>query len=103
MWAIQVSVVLSLVCRVLLTPFHYRPRGPSRGRDVAVYVFNINQPSLSNPFYSVLVSFPVLMALLLVFHSVTEGRPWMSDVSPLSGISGLSFDSTLLSTSCSSA
>ena len=26
-----------------------------------------------------------------------EGRPEMSDVSPLSGISGLSFDSTLLS------
>ena len=26
-----------------------------------------------------------------------EGRPGMSDVSPLSGISGLSFDSTLLS------
>ena len=25
-----------------------------------------------------------------------EGRPGMSDVSPLSGISGLSFDSTLL-------
>ena len=26
-----------------------------------------------------------------------EGRPGMSDVSPLSGISGLSFDSTLVS------
>ena len=33
-----------------------------------------------------------------MFHSLTpEGRPGMSDVSPLSGISGLSFDSTLLS------
>ena len=33
-----------------------------------------------------------------VFSCVTsEGRPWMSDVSPLSGISGLSFDSTFLS------
>ena len=29
--------------------------------------------------------------------STPEGRPGMSDVSPLSGISGLSFDSTLLS------
>ena len=29
--------------------------------------------------------------------SPPEGRPGMSDVSPLSGISGLSFDSTLLS------
>ena len=30
-------------------------------------------------------------------HGTPEGRPGMSDVSPLSGISGLSFDSTLLS------
>ena len=30
-------------------------------------------------------------------HTSPEGRPGMSDVSPLSGISGLSFDSTLLS------
>ena len=29
-------------------------------------------------------------------HTSPEGRPGMSDVSPLSGISGLSFDSTLL-------
>ena len=35
----------------------YVPAGsPSRGGDVAVYVFNINQPSLLTPFDSVLVS-----------------------------------------------
>ena len=28
----------------------------SRGGDVAVYVFDINQPSLPTPFYSVIVS-----------------------------------------------
>ena len=32
-----------------------------------------------------------------VYVDAPEGRPGMSDVSPLSGISGLSFDSTLLS------
>ena len=35
---------------------------PSRGWDVAVYVFDINQPSLSTPFNSVLVSVSVLMS-----------------------------------------
>ena len=29
---------------------------PSLGGDVAVYVFDINQPTLPTPFYSVLVS-----------------------------------------------
>ena len=33
---------------------------PSRGRDVTVYVFNTDQPSLPTPFYSVLVSISLL-------------------------------------------
>ena len=37
---------------------------PSRGGDVAVFVFDTNQPSLTTPFYSVLVS----MALSTAFH-----------------------------------
>ena len=52
---------------------------PSRGGDVAVYVFNINQPSLPTLFYSVLVSVSVFMALSTVFHSTT-----FPDNSPLS-------------------
>ena len=39
---------------------------------------DINQPSLPNPFYSVLVSFSVVMALPTVFHSIN------SDNSPFS-------------------
>ena len=35
---------------------------------------------------------------IVAFFSAPEGRPGMSDVTPLSGISGLSFDSTLLPT-----
>ena len=43
------------------------PTGPpSRGGDVAVCVFDINQPSLPTPFYSVLVFISVLMALSLI-------------------------------------
>ena len=42
---------------------------PSHGGDVVVYVFDINQPSLPTPFYSVLVSMSVFMALSTVFHS----------------------------------
>ena len=50
----------------------------SRGGDVANCVFDINQPSLPTPFYSVLVSVSVFMALSTVFHSIN------SDNSPLS-------------------
>ena len=45
---------------------------PSRGGDIAVYVFGLNQPSLPTPFYYVLVSVPVLMALSTVFHSINS-------------------------------
>ena len=52
---------------------------PSRGGDVTVYVPDINQPSLPTPFYSVLVSVSVFMALSTVFHSINS-----PDNSPLS-------------------
>ena len=42
----------------------------SRGGDVAVYVVDINQPSLPTPFYSVLVSVHVFLVLSTVFHSI---------------------------------
>ena len=39
----------------------------SSGGDIAVYVFDINQPSLPTPFYSALVSISVFMVLQLYF------------------------------------
>ena len=51
----------------------------SRGGDVAVYVFDVNQPSLPSPFHSVLVSISAFMALSTVFHSINS-----PDNSPLS-------------------
>ena len=51
----------------------YVPTGsPSRGGDVAVYVFDMNQQSLLTPFYSALVSVSVFMALSTVFHSINS-------------------------------
>ena len=47
---------------------------PSRGGDVTVYVCDINHPSLPTPFYSVLVSISVLMAISTVFHSIKTLR-----------------------------
>ena len=44
-----------------------------------VYVFDVNQPSLPSPFYSVLVPVSVFMALSTVFHSINS-----PDTSPLS-------------------
>ena len=52
---------------------------PSRGGDVAVYVFDINEASLPTQCHSVLVSISDLMALSTVFHSINS-----PDNSPLS-------------------
>ena len=52
---------------------------PSRGGDVVVSVFDINLQSLPTPFYSVLASISVFMALSPVFHSINS-----PDNSPLS-------------------
>ena len=45
---------------------------PLRGEDVAAYVFNTNQPNLPTPFYPVLVSIYIFMALSTVFHSISR-------------------------------
>ena len=45
---------------------------PPRGGDVAVFVSDINQPTLPAPFYSVLVSISVFMVLSNVFHSINS-------------------------------
>ena len=45
---------------------------PSSGEDVAVYVFDINQPGWPTPFYAVLVSVSVFMVLSTVFHSINS-------------------------------
>ena len=43
-----------------------------RGGDVAVYVLDINQSSLTTPFYSVLVSISVFKPLSTVFSSINS-------------------------------
>ena len=52
---------------------------PSPSGDVAVSVFEVNQPRLPTPFYFVLVSVSVFMALSTAFHSINS-----PDNSPLS-------------------
>ena len=58
---------------------------PSHGGDVAVYVFDINQPSLPTPIYSDLVSISVFMALSAVFHSTIspDNSPFSHSVLPV--------------------
>ena len=53
------------------------------------------QVRVGSPFFSFF--FQALWSMDTVLHASFKGRPGMSDVSPLSGISGLSFDFTLLS------
>ena len=58
----------------------------SRGGAVAVYVFDINQPSLPPPFYSVLMSISVIMALSTAFSSINShyNSPLSHSVLPVS-------------------
>ena len=60
------------VCCVVFSSFPVPASSPSRGGDVAVYVFDINQLSLPTPFYSVLASVSVFMALSTLFHSINS-------------------------------
>ena len=56
-----------------MTASYQVPTGStSRGGDVMVYVLHINQPSLPTPFYSVLVSVSVFMALSTVLLSINS-------------------------------
>ena len=74
------SFTVKHVSRLELETRSVVPSGsPSRGGNVAVYVLDINQPSLPTPFYSVPVSISVFMALSTVFHSLNP-----PDNSPLS-------------------
>ena len=70
---------------------------PSRGGHVAVYVIDVNQPSLPTPFYSVLLSISVFMALSTGFHSINS-----PDNSPFSRsvLSVLTLALLVLSTIC---
>ena len=69
--ASAVVLVLASCCFV--------PAGsPSRGGDIVVYVFDINQPNLPTPFDSILVSISVFIVLSTVFHSINS-----PDTSPL--------------------
>ena len=63
---IIIVTVIAVCCTVVVKV----PSGsPSRGGDVTVCVYDINQPSLPTPFHSALVSVSVFMALSTVFHS----------------------------------
>ena len=69
---------------------------PSRGGDVAEYVFDINQPSLPTPFYCIPVTLSVVMALSFVFHSISSPNNSPRSLSLCS--SGLIFALLVLST-----
>ena len=70
-YATENDVLLLLQLRQI--PSSWSPAGsPSRGGDAAVYVFDVNQPSLPTPFYSVHVSISVFIALSTVFRSINS-------------------------------
>ena len=70
-----ITIVIFTITLIMITMNHVSAGSPSRGGDVAVYVFDINQPSLPTPFYFVLVSVSVFMALSTVFHSKKKNIP----------------------------
>ena len=66
---------------------------PSHGGVVTVYVYDINHLSLPTPFYSILVSSFVFMALLTVFHSTNSphNSPFSYSVLPVLSLPYWSF------------
>ena len=69
-----IAIHATLTARDFFLPYFHVPAGsPSRGGDVTVYVPDINQPSLPTPFYYVLVSVSVFMALFscMSFHKLS--------------------------------
>ena len=58
---------------------------PSSGGDVSVHVFDINQPSLPTPLYSVLGSMSAFTALSTVFPSINfpNNSPFSHSVLPV--------------------
>ena len=58
---------IAAACFVLVLPQCIPAGYPSRCGDVAVYVFDIKQPSLPAPVYSVLVSISVFRPFQLYF------------------------------------
>ena len=58
---------------------------PSRGGDVEINVFDVNQPSLPTPFHTVLTSVSVFMALSTVVHSINspDNSPFSLSLSSL--------------------
>ena len=71
----------------LFAPFFFLFGLPARSSPLGMLRFtsDINQPSLPTPFYSVLVSISVFMALSTVFHSVTSpaNSPFSHSVLPV--------------------
>ena len=57
------------------------------------FMADINQPSLPTPFYSVLVSISVFMALSTVFHSINspDNSPFADSVLPVLSLPDWSF------------
>ena len=73
---------------IVLLPLSLHPLPLSKGCSSSAYITRTEREELETLGWFGPTDF---------IHRTPEGRPGMSDVSPLSGISGLSFDSTLLS------
>ena len=63
-------MIQTVACDLMDSVLRALKGSPSCGGEVAVCVFGVNQPSLSTPFYSALVSVCVFIALSTVFHSI---------------------------------
>ena len=88
----SLSLSLSLSFSLSLSLSLSVPTGsPSRGGDVVVYIYDIDQPSLPTLFYSVLVSISVFLALSTAFRSINS-----PDNSPLFSLYSCGLISALL-------
>ena len=82
-----------LVLFSFLSSFLSSPLAHPHGVGMLQFMSNMNQPSLPTPFYSVLVSISLFMALSTVFHSINspDNSPFSLSVLPVVSLPYWSF------------
>ena len=86
MWGSDLALVLDLRRLYMCIDLWWRsPRAHLHVVGMSRFMSDINQPSLPTPFYSVLVSVSVFMALSTVFHSIhsPDNSPFSNSVLPV--------------------
>ena len=81
----ELALLFRIVCQAVFGPHGGSPRAHRHVVRTLRFMSDINQPSLPTPFYSLLVSISVFMAISIVFHSINypDNSPFSHSVLPV--------------------